>query len=69
MQAHGREVYSVDGVAHAVTGGDCNTGPQEIPVGHSTAVHCAGGNDELTLECYQNMINCDKDFRFYPIGT
>lgn len=52
-----------------VTGGDCNTGPQEIPVGHSTAVHCAGENDELTLECYQNMVNCDKDFRLYPIGT
>lgn len=26
-------------------------------------------NGELTLECYQNRVNCVKDFRLYPIGT
>lgn len=63
MRAHGREVYSVDGVVTATVG------PQEIPVGHSAAVHCAGGNGKLALECYQNTVNCVKDLRLYPIDT
>lgn len=63
VRAHGREVHSVGRVVTATVG------PQEIPVGHSAAVHCAGGNGESTLECYQNTVNCVKDRRLYPIGT